>query len=92
MNHDMKRYKPRHKELIDYVDNNEAIEAQEGSTTLISLEDVDIIIDRVKKSVCERCLKEKELKVCHSCNSDIAEEFIHKCYCPECGVEWQTGL
>ena len=47
----MKRYKPRHKELIDYVDNNEAIEAQVGSTTLISLEDVDIIIDRVKNSV-----------------------------------------
>ena len=47
----MKRYKPRHKELIDYVDNNEAIEAQVGSTILISLEDVDIIIDRVKNSV-----------------------------------------
>lgn len=47
----MKRYKPRHKELIDYIDNNEAIEAQVGSTTLISLEDVDIIIDRVKNSV-----------------------------------------
>jgi len=47
----MKRYKPRNKELIDYVDNNEAIEAQAGSTTLISLEDVDIIIDRVKNSV-----------------------------------------
>ena len=46
----MKRYKPRHKELIDYVDNNEAIEAQVGSTTLLSLEDVDIIIDRVKNS------------------------------------------
>lgn len=30
--------------------------------------------------------------VCHSCKSDIAEEFIPKCYCPECGVEWQTGL
>lgn len=30
--------------------------------------------------------------VCRSCKSDIAEEFIPKCYCPECGVEWQTGL
>ena len=29
--------------------------------------------------------------VCHSCKSDISEEFIPKCYCPECGVEWQTG-
>jgi len=48
---DMKRYKPKNKELIDYVNNNEAIEAQVGSTTLISLEDVDIIIDRVKNNV-----------------------------------------
>jgi hypothetical protein len=33
----------------------------------------------------------REGTVCHSCKSDIADEFIPKRYCPECGVEWQTG-
>lgn len=28
--------------------------------------------------------------LCHSCNANIAEEFIPKCYCPECGNEWRN--
>lgn len=44
----MKQYKVKNKTLAEYLENDEAIEAEVGNrTTALSLEDIDIIIERV---------------------------------------------
>ena len=42
-------YQPKNQILKEYLDNNEAIEASVGHPVLISVEDVDIVIERILK-------------------------------------------
>jgi len=46
----VERYKPKNEILKKYLENNEPKYADVGNPTLISIEDIDIIIDRILKS------------------------------------------
>lgn len=72
-------YKIKNKELQKYMDNNEAIEADCGTTTLISLEDVDIVIERVVKN-----LTKPVVRNCPFCKNEMKGIKLIHYKCPKC--------
>ncbi len=62
-----------------YTDADDVIQAMDEDCFIKTVTEALRIHDVVGRS---------EQSICTSCKSDIAEEFIPKCYCPECGNEW----
>jgi len=74
-------------QIIDILEEHTFKVYQHGD--VVAKSDFDNIADCIVKNL---NIPDVIDTVCHRCKSDIAEEFIPKCYCPECGAEWQTGL